>query len=179
MKRKSSIFLAVLLSCLAILGACKDHNNSSGSGDSTSTNGGQEYTGSYEGTDGAQHLVDASKLLHKVNVTESNRTFIVNQTTDYMIVLGTNNAAAVEAANFLAGQIEQATGAFVRVCIDADQDMLNDEELAANRDLSYNATSKYIVYSHQKMEETANVVWEAGVDLAKDLRLSILRQILP
>ena len=166
MKRKSSIFLAVLLSCLAILGACKDPNNSSGSGDSTSTNGGQEYTGSYEGTDGAQHLVDASKLLHKVNVTESNRTFIVNQTTDYMIVLGTNNAAAVEAANFLAGQIEQATGAFVRVCIDADQDMLNDEELAANRDLSYNATSKYIVYSHQKMEETANVVWEAGVDLA-------------
>ena len=102
MKRKSSIFLAVLLSCLAILGACKAPNNSSGSGDSTSTNGGQEYTGSYEGTDGAQHLVDASKLLHKVNVTESNRTFIVNQTTDYMIVLGTNNAAAVEAANFLA-----------------------------------------------------------------------------
>ena len=165
-KRMSSILLASLLSCVTLLGACKGSGSSDSSSSSTPSDVEKDYTETYEGMDGTQHLVDASKLLHKKTITEVGRPFAVNQRTDYVIVLGTGSISAIEAANFLASQIEQATGAFVRVYMDANQDMLNDEETVANRDLTYNADSKYIVYSHQKMEEMANIVWEADVELS-------------
>ena len=161
MKKKiSSILLASLIPCLAVFGAC---NGCGGTGDSSSSSDSasevEKVVETLEATDGAQHLVDASKLLHKKTVTEVGRPFIVGQATDYVIVLGTNSASAIEAANFLASQIEQATGAYVHVYIDADQDMQADDDIAG-KSLAYSAQSKYIVYSHEKMEEAANIVWE-------------------
>lgn len=174
-KRLSAILLAFLLCSATVITACNDNGGagsfSGGGGNSIDGGcGGSDinYGGSYEATDAEQHLVDESKLLHQKNVREVGRSFVTNRTTDYKIVVGTNDTSALEAADFLATQIERCTGAFVRVCVDANQDMVLDDETVQDRALSYDTNSKYIVYAHEKLESAdyANIAWATDVDLA-------------
>lgn len=164
MKKKiSAILLASLLAGMSLF-ACGESAVDS-SFESSSSSSEPEKVGSVETTDPEQHLVSEEKRLHKKTVTEVGRPFIVNGTTDYVVVLGTNEVSAVEAADFLVNQIERCTGARVRVYVDADQDMQIDEEALQDKALTYDANAKYIVYAHQKLEEAANVAWETDVNL--------------
>ncbi len=165
MKKKIIGLLSVILACTCVTG-CFNKPGGTGS-DNSGDSSGSSFTGSYvDATDPDIHLVSEDKLLHKKTVKEVGRAFCVNGSTEYAIIVGTDSSSAREAASFLATQIEQCTGAVAKVYYDTDQDMSIDDELLTDRDLTYTENKKYIVFSHEAMEEAAGIVWETGVDLA-------------
>lgn len=162
MKKKIS---AIILASLLVFGCatgCKSGGGNDGD-DSSSSSVSDKYV---EATDDDIHLVDEDKLLHEKTIKEVGRTFCSNGATEYCIVIGTDSSSAREAAAFLAKQIENCTGASIKIYFDTDQDLKIDDELSPDRELSYNEDRKYIVYSHEALERAANVVWKENVDLA-------------
>lgn len=171
MKKKiSAIIMAVVLT-LSFATSCRFiGNNNSGSDGGSSSGSGDDGSSStvvsdtvVDVTDDDVHLVSEEKRLHEKTVTEAGRTFCANGETEYAIVVGTDSSSALEAAAFLATQIENCTGASITTYFDTDQDMIVDNTTVA---LEYSANAKYIVYSHEAMEEAAGVTWKSGVDLA-------------
>ena len=77
----------------------------------------------------------ATNTLHKVNVTASSNTFIVNGKTDYIIIT-TNQTENVVGANFIKSHLEQATGSSIKVAL------VEDNQTCAYK---YSADAKYIV----------------------------------
>ncbi|MBQ9713720.1 MAG: DUF4838 domain-containing protein [Clostridia bacterium] len=125
----------------------------------------REYVEGGTITDEGEHYVSEEKLLHRKTVTETNRPFATNGQTEYIIVLGTDDARAINAASFLASQIGLCNGAKPNLYIDADQDLMLDDTTLANRALAYTSTTKYIVFAHERLEQEANIEWATDVDL--------------
>lgn len=86
---------------------------------------------------------EITDTLHKVNVTESSRPFIVNGATEYKILIPQNSASAKKAADFLSLQTQKATGAVLPV------------ETAAGATWTQNA--KYIVFNNADMFSAAGL----------------------
>lgn len=77
---------------------------------------------------------EIDNALHKVNVTESTKTFAKNSETEYKILADNSNSYAIRAATFISAQLKSATGANFKV------ELYNSgEEIAITKD------SKYIV----------------------------------
>ena len=93
-------------------------------------------------TDPVEHLYDGG--LHKVSVTDSNRPFVTNGTTDYAIVLGNDGKRATEAALFLQKHIEKATGASVPI-------------KKYGNDTPWSAQAKYIVLGSTELFAAAGL----------------------
>ena len=85
--------------------------------------------------------------LHKVNVKESNRSFVVNGNTEYSLVVNNNIGQCGEAANFIAKHIAASTGAIVNII---------------PGEVSWNTNSKYIVMGRTDLFE------QAGLTMPKD-----------
>ncbi len=144
-----SVFVAFAWGC----GSANDSSNSSGSSGSGSSGSGSSGSGSSgaisggvsNSTSNGSTYVEtlgseghyATNTLHKVNVTESTRSFIVNGETEYKIVVVEGDKAE-KAANFLSAQLYDATGAVVPV--------------VSSKSVTYDkATSKYIVIGDMDM----------------------------
>ncbi len=97
-------------------------------------------------TDNERHLVSADKQLHRVNATPSNKEFVKNAQSEYLIVLGSQTSAAKKAANFLSNQVGAATGAYLTV---VDAENISD----------WDETKKYILIACDEFESQANITW--------------------
>lgn len=188
MKKKIlAVFLATLLGATTLV-ACGDKG---GSSDTSSTQGGtpgsSESIGGSENEssssenesssdrdyieggnfgDDYEHYVDESLVLHDRTVTPSDRVFIQDGVTEYIIILGTDDSRALDAVGLIRSQLTAATGANVPIFYDVDQDLKDDNTAATNRDLVYTPESKYIVISHEALEQEANLTWRTDVNLA-------------
>ena len=125
----------------------------------------REYVDGGNMSDEAPHYVSADKVLHDRKVTPSDRVFVQNGETDYVIIIGTSDSRAQDAATFIRQQVASATGATISLYIDADQDLMIDDETIVNRQLAWTPETKYIVLDHQALEEEAFISWREGIDL--------------
>ena len=159
-KRISAVLLAALLgaTCLASCGG--DNGSSKPSGPKS------EYVDGGTFTDEGEHYVDASKLTHDVKVTPSDRVFVQNGASEYVVVLGTNDSRATDAVTFLRQQVEKATGATLKMVIDSDQDLQVDGDDSVNGKLEFTPNTKYLVLDHQGLESEAGIEWRTDIDLA-------------
>lgn len=147
---KKSIKTALLaLTCLSMaLSACGFGGN--GGGTSGGNSGGNVTPAPSENeiykdvTDLDRHLVSQDKLLHRVTLNESNRVFVQNGVSDYVIVLGTESSAARKAATFLSNQIGAATGAYLPVVTNAT---------------TWDSAKKYLAISCDGLAESAGITW--------------------
>ena len=170
-----AILLATLLGATAFA-ACGDKggapensstpNESTGSSESVGGESDREYIEGGNFTDEYPHYVDEDIVLHDRTVTPSDRVFIKDGVTDYIIILGTDDSKALDAVSFLRAQLSAATGANVPVFNDVNQDLKIDDEVVANRDIVFTPESKYIVISHEGLEKEAHVEWRTDVNLA-------------
>ena len=81
-------------------------------------------------------------MLHKVNVTPSDRVFIENKKTEYKLVLADDSTAIVTASNFIFTHVREATGA----------------ELGyAEEGATWSNTAKYIVLGDKQMYQDAGL----------------------
>ena len=103
--------IALVLACVMCLfcAACSSSkkNKPGGSGNAQSTTPVQPVS------EKAQHYVEGG--VHKVNVTETNRPFIVDGKTDYKIIVGADSQEVGDAVAFLRKYILKATGVFIPV----------------------------------------------------------------
>ncbi len=152
MKKRIAMIFSALLAATTLLMACEPTED-------------RNYVKNQQTADEMEHLVSEEKRLHRKTVTETGREFVVNGETDYVIVVGNDTTQADEGARFLSKQIGYCTGAYPVVYKDVDQDLLIDDETVANRTLAFTQDAKYIVYSHEKLEETANLVWATDAEL--------------
>ena len=171
-KKYLTIFLAALMlsSCLAGCGGGQSSSNSSDTGsDSGSGSGNQtqrpnDIVEEVEEMD--QHLVSEEKRLHRNNNDYgAMKPFVVDGASEYVIIDGAGTTQSKAATDYLKKQIGAATGYYPAVYTDTDKDLKFDAEDLANREFSYSASAKYIVYSHPVLEEAANVQWATDVDL--------------
>ena len=125
----------------------------------------REYVDGGTMSDEAPHYVSEEKLLHDRKITPSDRVFVQDGKTDYVIVIGTSDKRAQDAAQFLRQQVAMATGATLPLYFDADQDLLIDDESVVNRQLGFMPDTKYIVFSHETLEAEAGIAWRENVDL--------------
>lgn len=183
MKKKIlAVLLATLLGATALAacgekgGAPENSSNpsseapgSSESIGSSESDGGSESDREYiEGgnfADDHEHYVDDELVLHDRTITPSDRVFIKDGVTDYIIIAGTDDSRALEGISLLRAQLASATGANVPVFYDVDQDLMIDEQTMANREIVFTPESKYIVLSHEALEQEASVQWRADVNL--------------
>ena len=164
MKRKIlAVALSSLLFATGLMSACK---NSQGDNQGSSANVNLNYATELDMVEQDEHLLDESKRLHRKTITEVNRAFVQNGKTDYAIIVGTDDSDCDKSASFFASQVKNCTGGILKVYKDVDQDFFIDDETVANRAISYDSNKKYIVFSHEAMEEQANVQWATDVDLA-------------
>lgn len=96
MRKKKKIICAVILLPVMLLSACT--SNVSTNGETVPTKPVDAYEAHY-----------AKDTLHKVNVTESKRPFIVNRKTEYKIIIG-EGSHTNEAASNLVRYVREATG---------------------------------------------------------------------
>lgn len=165
MKRKIfAIVMSSLLLALGLMSACK--NAQDGDGQGASSNGNLNYTTEVDTVENDEHFLDESKRLHRKTITEVNRAFVQNGKTDYVVIVGKEDSDCNMAVSFFSSQVRNCTGAVLKVYEDTNQDFLIDDETVANRAISYDSNKKYIVFSHEAMEEQANVQWATDVDLA-------------
>lgn len=99
-------YLSIALTAITLFSAvaCKTSSSSSSSEDSSSA--------SVEVTDKVTESVEGT--LHKVNVTPSNRAFIVGGKTEYKLVVADEVSEATTAATFIAKHIRAASGAEIK-----------------------------------------------------------------
>ena len=188
-KRFSAIFLAAFLVATSLAACGKNSGSSSNSSsvsdgtsseisseipsDSSETssdsseeeNSGRDYIDGGNISDEGEHYVSEDKLMHDVKITPADRPFITNGTTDYVIIVGTSDSRASDGASFIRQQIALATGATIGIFIDADQDLLIDDTTVVNRELSFAPDTKYLVLSHEALEQEAMIEWREDVDL--------------
>ena len=144
------ILSATTLLSAGLLGSCGKSNDS-----------GKGETINKTVTDAEQHLVDESKLLHRISVKDVGRTFVKNGKTEYKIVIGKSGSEIVKAAAFLAGQIGSCTGAYPELVYDTDGDGVIDGGTEA---LTWNKQSKYLILAHDAFEKAAGIKWATEDD---------------
>ena len=94
------------------------------------------------GTVGDRDNVYVEGMLHKVNVTHSNRVFTENKKTEYKLVLGDNSNAIVTASSFIFAHVREATGASLGY---------------AEENATWSTSAKYIVLGNKAMYEAAGL----------------------
>lgn len=151
MKKIVALILSVttLLSA-GLLSSCGKDNNS-----------GNGETINKTVTDATEHLVDESKLLHRVSVKDTGRSFVKDGKTDYKIVIGKSGNEIVKAAAFLAGQIGICTGAYPELIYDTDGDGIADGE---TKSVTWNPQAKYLILAHDNFESLAGIKWATEED---------------
>lgn len=125
--------------------ACAKKNDTTGGGGGNNTVTAARQTVTEEG----QYQADYSKLLHKVNVTESSRKLVDGETTEYKLVIPEGSSAAGRAATFIQGHLRKATGVDFDIVTDAAADPFDA------------ASSKYIVIGSQPMFEASGLTMPA------------------
>ena len=120
--------IAFVLACVLCFGVAACSHKT----DAPAENGGQQGAAPVNPVrDSEQHYVEGG--LHKVNVTESSRPFVVNGVTEYKIVVGREDSDIEQAVTYLKKNIAKAT--------DADLEVVYYNE----GEISYDANAKYIV----------------------------------
>ncbi len=166
MKKALKTALLFFTCLVMVFSACSFSGGNSTGNPSSSTGGGSSQSGTSSGngqtiadneikkdvTDTDRHLVSEDKLLHRVTVTPSNRTFVKNEQSDYVIVLGDEGSNAKKAASFLSNQVGAATGAYLSI--------VNAEDVG-----EWTKDKKYLAISCSELERAANVTWATDVDL--------------
>ena len=136
MKMKN-IISTMLAGCMAFaLVACNASNNS------TDNSSNETNTTKPVGTVQDRDNVYVEGMLHKVNVTPSDRVFTANKKTDYKLVLADESTAIVTASNFIFTHVREATGASLGY---------------AEEDATWSNTEKYIVIGDKEMYEAAGL----------------------
>ena len=125
----------------------------------------REYIDGSNMSDEKPRYVSQEKLLRDRKITPSDRVFVKDDQTDYVIIVGTSDARAQEAAWFLRQQVATATGANMGICVDGDQDCMIDNNGVVNRALEWTPDAKYIVFAHEALENSAGITWRENVDL--------------
>ena len=140
-KKLTSLFLAAAM-CFSIV-ACKEETPTPPSSATDSfTNTGDPVLPQLTMTETLEHK-DIPNALHKVTVTESNRTFVQNGRTEYKIVTGSRTEENVAAA-FIAQILQEATGAVFEV-------------VPFGENTPWSATAKYIVVGVEELFENAGL----------------------
>ena len=132
--------IALVLACATCIScaACSSNNN-----DPNNPNNNSQITAPVKPvSDKEVHYVEGG--LHKVNVSETNRPFIVDGKTDYKIIVGTDTQEVWDAANFLGKYVLKGTG--VKIPVETYK-----------QDITYNANSKYIVIACPELFDAAGL----------------------
>ena len=142
-------------------------DSSSSEGGNGGSTGGREYGSVVDATDKMDHLVPEEMLLHDKDIVFGDRIFTMANTTDYVIIVGEDSDSAKTAATFLAKQVGACTGAYPTIIMDTNEDFLNDDESLpiGERAIPWSEDATYLVYSHDKMEQEANITWRTDVEL--------------
>lgn len=142
MKRKriiSTILAGLMLFCFV---GCQDKGGSSNKPTNDGTNNNTTTITKPVGTLPDRDNVYIEGMLHKVNVTPSNRVFTENKKTEYKFVLGDRTGAILTAASFILSHVREATGATIEY---------------AEAGTMWSTSAKYIVLGDKAMYEAAGL----------------------
>lgn len=140
MKKNLRKLLAIALACvtsLTTLAACKDEPTSSSDAEISAKNPVSVDTEHYQ-----------SNTLHKVSVTPSNRPFVQNGKSEYVILYEEGQMQAREAGALISKQVAAATGYNIPV--------------ESTADVAWNESAKYIVLGREELFA------EAGLQMPED-----------
>lgn len=143
--------IPIVLACLFIFASCgtgNEEQSSGGGGNSSSDSSiNNSTTPLNPQTPAEQHF--QKNTLHKVNVTETNKPFVVKGKSEYKVIIPEDaHGEIVKAANYFTKYVKLATGCQL--------------EIESNTDYSWNENEKWIVFGRN------DLFTEAGLSMPED-----------